>query len=106
MNLEEFRALFGTYRHPFTGVDYVEFYQGLGDNVELLFANDPTAALTVTPHCLVADIHSRRRTKRRLRDAGAATVVGIDEIMTEPVDGSGYNPTTAYWAATWPAMIG
>jgi len=92
MNLEEFRALFGTYRHPFTGVDYVEFYQGLGDNVELLFANDPTAALTVTPHCLVADIHSRRRTKRRLRDAGAATVVGIDEIMTEPVDGSGYNP--------------
>ncbi|MBE5780196.1 MAG: F420-0--gamma-glutamyl ligase, partial [Clostridiales bacterium] len=92
MNLEEFRSVFGSYKHPFTGVDYVDFYQNLGDNVELMFTNDPCAVLSKTSHCLVADIHSRRRTKRRLTEAGAQTVVGIDELLNESVDGSGFNP--------------
>ena len=66
--------------------------QGFGDHVELLFTNDPTAVLPYTKHCLTADIHTRFRTRRRLQAAGAETVIGIDQLLTAPVDGSGYNP--------------
>ena len=92
LTLSEFREKFGYYKHPFTGVDYVEFYKNIGDNVELLFTNDPCAVLSYTKHCLTADIHTRFRTRRRLEAAGAETIIGIDQLLTEPVDGSGFNP--------------
>ena len=87
----DFRRLFGEVRHPFTGMDYVAFYKSLGDNIEVIFANDPRAILPYTKDVLTADIHTRRRSKRLLKAAGAQTVYGLDEILTAPVNGSGYN---------------
>ncbi len=93
--LEQYRELFGYEKHPFTGVDYVAYYQELiedcGAEVEILFANDPRAILPYTKHVLCCDIHTRQRTKRLLRTAGAVTVLGLDEILTSPVNGSGWN---------------
>ncbi|MBQ3000554.1 MAG: coenzyme F420-0:L-glutamate ligase [Oscillospiraceae bacterium] len=91
----KYRELFGTVKHPFTGVDYVEYYSDLiracGAEVEVIFANDPRAVLPYTKNVLNCDIHTRARTKRLLLAAGAERVYGLDEIMTSPVDGSGYN---------------
>ena len=82
-------------RHPFTGVDYVEYYQQLiresGTEVEVIFANRPQAILAYADRLLTCDIHTRARTKRLLKVAGAQTVLGLDDIMTAPIDGSGYN---------------
>ncbi|MCR4723542.1 MAG: coenzyme F420-0:L-glutamate ligase [Eubacteriales bacterium] len=88
-----FRAVFG-YRtkHRFTGIDYIEYYKSLADNIEIIFSNDPTYVLNYTKNVLSCDIHSRERTKRRLKAAGAALVYGMDDILSESVDGSGYNP--------------
>ncbi len=90
-----YRELFGYIKHPFTGVDYVEYYGNLireaGADVEIVFANDPRAILRYTKNVLNCDIHTRARTKRLLKDAGADRVFGLDEIMTAPVNGSGYN---------------
>ena len=95
LSLEKYRALFGYEKHPFTGVDYVEYYEGLireaGAEVEVVFANDPRAILDYTKNVLCCDIHTRARTKRLLKAAGAEKVFGLDEIMTAPVDGSGCN---------------
>ncbi len=92
MEEEEFRSLFGkNTRHRFTGIDYIAYYKSLGDNIEVFLANDPRAILKKTKNVIVADIHTRRRTQKRLRDAGAETVVALDEILTSSVDGSGYN---------------
>ncbi len=95
LTLEQYRELFGYEKHPFTGVDYVAYYQELiedcGAEVEILFANDPRAILPYTKHVLCCDIHTRQRTKRLLRTAGAVTVLGLDEILTSPVNGSGCN---------------
>ncbi len=95
LTLERYRALFGYEKHPFTGVDYVEYYQKLiedcGAEVEILFANDPRAILSHTKTVLACDIHTRQRTKRLLKAAGAETVLSLDEIMTSPVGDSGYN---------------
>ncbi len=92
---ERYRQLFGYIKHPFTGVDYVEYYKDLiqncGAEVEIVFANDPRAVLSYTKNVLNCDIHTRARTKRLLKDAGAERVYGLDEIMTAPIDGSGYN---------------
>ena len=92
---EKYRELFGYVKHPFTGVDYVEYYSGLiremGAEVEVIFANDPRAILPYTKNVLNCDIHTRARTKRLLQSAGAERVFGLDEIMTAPVDGSGCN---------------
>ena len=92
---KKYRELFGYVKHPFTGVDYVEYYSGLireaGAEVEVVFANDPRAVLGYTKNVLNCDIHTRERTKRLLKAAGAERVFGLDEIMTAPVDGSGYN---------------
>ena len=92
---EKYRSLFGYLKHPFTGVDYVEYYSNLiqesGAEVEIVFANDPRAILAYTKNVLNCDIHTRVRTKRLLKDAGAERVFGLDEIMNAPVDGSGYN---------------
>ena len=95
LSLEKYRELFGYEKHPFTGVDYVEYYEGLirecGADVEIIFANDPRAVLKYTKNVLNCDIHTRFRTKRLLRNAGAEIVYGLDEILNAPVNGSGYN---------------
>ena len=95
LSLEKYRELFGYEKHPFTGVDYVEYYQGLirecGAEAEVIFANDPRAVLDYTKNVINCDIHTRARTKRLLKAAGAEHVYGLDEILTAPVNGSGYN---------------
>ena len=92
---KEWRELFGYPKHTFTGVDYVEYYSQLvrdcGAEVEVIFANDCRAILKYTKNVLNCDIHTRARTKRLLNAAGAEKVFGLDEIMTESVDGSGWN---------------
>ncbi len=92
---KKYREYFGYVKHPFTGVDYVEYYGDLvrecGAEVEFVFANDPRAILAYTKNVLNCDIHTRQRTKRLLKAAGAERVYGLDEIMTAPIDGSGYN---------------
>ena len=92
---DRYRALFGYVKHPFTGVDYVEYYSQLirecGAEVEVIFANDPRAIIKYTKNVLNCDIHTRARTKRLLKAAGAERVFGLDEIMTESIDGSGFN---------------
>lgn len=92
---EEYRRYFGYIQHPFTGVDYITYYSDLiresGAEVEVVFANNPRAILNYTKNVLNCDIHTRARTKRLLKAAGAEIVYGLDEIMTSSVDGSGYN---------------
>lgn len=92
---EEFRKNFGIIKHPFTGVDYIEYYKSLiqaeGCDVEIILANDCRTILKYTKHVLCCDIHSRARTKRLLKNAGAETVYTLAEILSNPVDGSGYN---------------
>ncbi len=88
-----FRRVFGTDTvHPFTGVDYIEFYKSFGDNIELVFSNDPAYILNYSQNVLCCDIHTRRRTQRILQRRGANKVLALDEILTESVNGSGYNP--------------
>ena len=95
LSLEKYRELFGYEKHRFTGIDYVEYYEGLikdcGAECEIIFANDARAILNYTKNVLCCDIHSRARSKRLLRQAGADIVFGLDEILTSPVNGSGYN---------------
>ena len=95
LSLERYRELFGYTTHPFTGVDYVDYYSNLiresGAEVEVIFANDPRAILAYTKNVLACDIHTRARTKRRLLAAGAEKVFCLDEILNAPVGGSGYN---------------
>jgi len=95
LSLERYRALFGYEKHPFTGVDYVAYYEELirscGAEVEIIFANDPRAVLNYTKNVLNCDIHTRARTKRLLKAAGAEKVFGLDEIMNAPINGSGWN---------------
>ena len=95
LTLERYRELFGYIKHPFTGVDYIEYYSNLiremGAEVEVIFANDPRAILKYTKNVLACDIHTRARTKRLLRAAGAERVFGLDEILNAPVNGSGCN---------------
>ncbi|MBQ9557996.1 MAG: coenzyme F420-0:L-glutamate ligase [Clostridia bacterium] len=90
--LEQFRAKFGNDTvHKFTGVDYIEYYRTLGENVEVVFSNDPRFILNYTKNVINCDIHTRRRTERILKEAGA-NVCAMDELMTAPVGGSGFNP--------------
>ena len=87
----EFRNIFGNNTvHTFTGVDYIEYYKSLGANIEIVFSNNPKDILKYTNNVLNCDIHSRTRTKRILKNAGA-NVFSMDDILTQPVDGSGYN---------------
>ena len=91
----KYRELFGKNPHPFTHVDYIQYYGDLirscGAEAEIILANDPRAILKYTDRVLNCDIHSRARTKRILKAAGAKCVVGLDEILCESVKGSGYN---------------
>ena len=95
LSLAKYRELFGYEKHPFTGVDYVDYYEAIiresGAEVEILFANDCRAILGYTKNVLTCDIHTRERTKRLLKAAGAQRVFGLDDILTAPVNGSGYN---------------
>ena len=92
---KQWRDLFGAPKHTFTGVDYVEYYSNLiremGAEAEVIFANDPRAVLKYTKNVLNCDIHTRARTKRLLKAAGAERVCGLDEILTESINGSGWN---------------
>lgn len=92
----EFENLFGKSKHEFTDIDYVNYYKELieeeGAEAEIIFANNPRKILDYTDCVLCADIHTRKRTKRLLKAAGGRIVLGLDDLLTEPVDGSGYNP--------------
>ena len=95
LDLKTYRELFGYVKHPFTGMDYVEYYEQVvreaGAECEVIFANDPRAILKHTDKVLNCDIHTRARTKRILRANGASIVYGLDEILNAPVGNSGYN---------------
>ena len=97
LTLEKYRELFGYEKHPFTGVDYVEYYEALirdcGAEVEVIFANDPRAVLEHTKNVITCDIHTRERSKRLLKAAGGEKVFSLDQIMDATVNGSGYNPS-------------
>ena len=91
----KYRELFGYQKHHFTGVDYVEYYRQLveseGCECEIIFANDVRTILNYTENVLCCDIHSRARSKRLLKAKGASLVYGLDDILTESINGSGYN---------------
>jgi len=95
LTLQRFRECFGHIVHPFTGVDYIDFYSDLiraeGCDVEVLFGNRVTTLLDYTDTVITCDIHTRARSKRLLKAAGAKTVLGLDDILTASVDGGGYN---------------
>lgn len=95
LTLEKYRELFGEVRHEFTGIDYVAYYSDIireaGAEVEIIFANHAQKVLDYTDCVLTCDIHTRARTKRLLKAAGARIVYGLDEILNAPVNGSGYN---------------
>ena len=88
---KEFKDLFGDVRHTFTGVDYIEYYRVAGGDCEVILANNPCEILKYTKYVINADIHTRKMTKAQLLKAGAKKVVSLDEILTQSVDGSGYN---------------
>ena len=95
LSLDKYRELFGHKVHEFTGVDYIDYYveliKGEGCDVEVVFANQPKAILKYTKKVLNCDIHTRKRTKRILLENGAEKVCSMDEILAEPINGSGYN---------------
>ncbi|MBR4873863.1 MAG: coenzyme F420-0:L-glutamate ligase [Clostridia bacterium] len=95
LSLERYRELFGENKHEFTGVDYVEYYSNIvkesGAEVEVIFANHAKTILDYTDCVINCDIHTRARTKRILKEAGAKAVCGLDDLMTSSVNGSGYN---------------
>ncbi len=95
LSLEKYRELFGENKHEFTGVDYVDYYSQIitqaGAECEVVFANQAKAILDYTDCVITCDIHTRARTKRLLKAAGAKVVCGMDDILTESIDGSGFN---------------
>lgn len=89
----EFRDIFGENTvHRFTGVDYIKYYKSFGENIEIIFSNDPKYILNYTKNVLNCDIHTRMRTQKILRASGAEKSFRLDEILTESVNGSGCNP--------------
>ena len=96
LTLAKYRELFGENKHEFTGVDYVDYYSKLitdaGAECEVIFANQPKSILEYTDCVLTCDIHTRARTKRLLKAAGAKIVYGMDDILNESIDGNGFNP--------------
>lgn len=95
LTLEKYRALFGENKHPFTGIDYVDYYGKLikesGAECEIIFANQAKTILQYTDKVINCDIHTRVRTKRILKAAGAKVVCGLDDLMTSSINGSGFN---------------
>ena len=92
----QFEETFGKSKHTFTDIDYVNYYKGLieeeGAEAEIIFANNPREIVKYTDKVICADIHTRKRTKRLIQQAGGTVVLGMDELLTESVDGSGFNP--------------
>ena len=92
---EEFIKQFGSYKHPFTGIDYIEYYTSIIKKYNrassIILSNDPCTILPVTRDVLVCDIHTREQTKSVLKEQGAKCVYGLDNLLSEPIDGSGYN---------------
>lgn len=95
LTLEKYRELFGEYKHIFTGVDYVDYYSSLikecGCDVEIIFSNNPRTILNYTKDVLTCDIHTRNRNKRILKENGGNIILGLDDILTESINGSGFN---------------
>ena len=95
LSLEKYRELFGEVKHPFTGLDYVAYYESVvkeaGAEVEIIFSNNAKSILNYTKKVINCDIHTRARTKRILRANGAELVCGLDDILNASVNGSGYN---------------
>lgn len=95
LTLEKYRELFGENKHPFTGIDYVDYYSEVikeaGADVEIIFSNQPKTILDYTKNVLTCDIHTRARTKRILLANGAERVCGMDDILNTSIDGNGYN---------------
>lgn len=93
---EEFEELFGKSRHTFTDMDYVNYYKSIieeeGAEAQIIFANNPRKIVDYTDKVICADIHTRARTKRIIKEAGGDVVIGMDELLNAPVGGSGYNP--------------
>lgn len=88
----QFHELFGSTKHLFTGVDYIEFYKEIaGENCEIIFGNKAENILAFTKYIINADIHTRKQTKKHLYECGAKKVVSLDELMTKSIDGSGFN---------------
>ena len=95
LDLKKYRELFGYKKHTFTGMDYVEYYENLiresGAEPEIIFANDARAILNYTKNVITCDIHTRARTKRILKASGGERIFGLDDILSESVNGSGFN---------------
>ena len=95
-DMEDFRQKFGSYKHKFTGIDYLEYYTSIlkkyNDASKIILANNPKAILKFTDHCLCADIHTKEKTKALLKSSGAKLVLALDDILTSSINGSGYNP--------------
>lgn len=95
LNEEEYREKFGDFRHVFTGINMVDFYKkvALKENckINFIFSNKPEEVLKYTKYVVAADIHTRSKTKKRLKESGADLVLGLDDIMTSSINGSGYN---------------
>lgn len=91
---KEFRMIFdkNSTIHRYTGVDYIEYYKSINPNIEIIFSNDPTYILKYTKNIINCDIHTRKRTQKLIKNAGAYKSYRLDEILTSPVEGSGYNP--------------
>ena len=96
LSQEEFEETFGKSRHTFTDMDYVNYYKEIieeeGAEAQIVFANNPKKILDYTDKVICADIHTRARTKRIIKEAGGDVVIGMDDILNAPVNGSGYNP--------------
>ena len=92
---QHFRNLFGYNKHPFTGVDYIDYYKSLiqeyGVECEVIFSNNPKTILNYTKNVLTCDIHTRFRTKKILKANGGEKIYSLDNILCESIDGSGYN---------------
>lgn len=90
-DLDEFRKVAGDYKHTFTGIDYPSLYTEMAANSEIHFLNNPVDSLKFSKNVLVCSIHTRNIVKRQLKEAGGESILSLDDIMTEPIDGSGYN---------------
>ena len=91
LDINDFRKVAGDYKHTFTGIDYPKLYKKIAPNSEIHFLNNPVDALEFSKNVLVSSIHTRNIVKRQLKEAGGEIILSLDEIMTESVDGSGYN---------------
>ena len=89
---EEFRSIFNDIRHPFTHIDYVEYYKSIAPNAKIIFSNNPLTILKYTDNVINADIHTRNRTKNKLLKNNAKVVLSLSDILTQPVNNSGYHP--------------